>query len=78
MSDSSKRSEDPGPALPPALDLARALPTTAADVAALRGLRESRRFSTEDYLAALARLAPLTAEQQAARRHAGGDVPFSL
>lgn len=70
MSDCSNRAEP--------LDLDRGLPTTAADVAALRGIRESRRLTTEDYLAALARLSPLTPEQQSARRHPRGDQPFRL
>lgn len=59
------------------LDLERGLPTTADDVAALRRIRESRRLTTEEYLQALARLPPLTPEQQAARRHPRGE-PFRL
>jgi hypothetical protein len=41
------------------LDLERGIPTTPADVLALRRVKHSRRLSTEDYLRALARLPEL-------------------
>ena len=60
------------------LDLERGLPTTPADVLALRRVKHARRLSTEDYLRALARLPALPLEaRRPAKRIYGGD-PFRL
>lgn len=60
------------------LDLERGIPTTPADVLALRRVRLSRRLFTEDYLRALARLpAPPREARRPVKRIYGGD-PFRL
>jgi hypothetical protein len=66
-----------GSSRPSDLDLERGLPTTPEDVEALRRARR-RRFGTEDYLRALARLPPLSPEALERRRRAGGAEPFRL
>jgi hypothetical protein len=68
MTSSSKDSE--------LLDLERGLPTTPADVLALRRIKRSRRLSTEDYLRALARLPPRPVRPS--RRRTYGGEPFRL
>jgi hypothetical protein len=60
------------------LDLERGLPTTAADVLALRRVRRSRQLSTEDYLRALTRLLALQPQPRRARRQVHGGTPFRL
>ena len=60
------------------LDLERGLPTTQADVLALRRLRRSRRLSTEEYLRALARLPARPPEVDPSRRRRYGGEPFRL
>jgi len=60
------------------LDLERGVPTTPADVDALRRVRLLRRLSTEDYLRALARLPPPAPGAVEKRRHPGGAAPFRL
>jgi hypothetical protein len=60
------------------LDLERGVPTTAADVLALRRVRRSRRLSTEQYLRALSRVPPLPPGTIERRRRAGGVEPFRL
>jgi len=69
MTGSSRHSE---------IDFERGVPTTPADVEALRRVRLRRRLSTEDYLRALARLTPLSRDRQRARGRAGGGEPFRL
>ena len=59
------------------LDLAR-VPTTAADVEALRRVRETRRLTTEEYLSALARLPSPPLEALRTRKRARGGEPFRL
>ena len=60
------------------LDLERGIPTTPADVLALRRVKRSRRLSTEDYLRALARLpAPPPGARRSRQRIYGGE-PFRL
>jgi hypothetical protein len=61
------------------LDLARGIPTTRADIEALRRIRAARRLSTEDYLRALAQLpAAPTALTPLRRRRSFGGEPFRL
>jgi hypothetical protein len=60
------------------LDLDRGVPTTRADVEALRRVRRSRCLSTEQYLLALARLPVPPPEVLEARRRAKGEQPFRL
>ena len=59
-------------------DLERGLPTTPADILALRRVRSSRRLSTEEYLRALARLPPRPPEAVPSRRRVYGGEPFRL
>jgi hypothetical protein len=59
------------------LDLGR-IPTTPADVAALRRVRETRRLTTEEYLRALARLPAPPLEALRTRKRARGGEPFRL
>jgi hypothetical protein len=59
------------------LDLERGLPTSPADVLALRRAKASRRLSTEDYLRALARLPPVAPDRRSEKRVYGGE-PFRL
>lgn len=68
MTGSPKRSD---------LDLGR-VPTTAADVAALRRVRETRHLTTEEYLRALRSLPPPPLEAQRTRKRARGGEPFRL
>jgi hypothetical protein len=58
-------------------DLGRDLPTTAADVEALRRAR-ARGGSTGDYLRFLQELGHATAETLRKRRLPRGDAPFRL
>ncbi len=58
-------------------DLERDLPTTAADVAALRRARVQG-GSTEDYLRFLRELGDATTESLRKRRLPRGDAPFRL
>ena len=58
------------------LDLEKGLPTTPADILALRRIRQSRRVSTVDYLRALARLPPRPPDS--ARERVYGGEPFRL
>ena len=60
------------------LDLERGIPTTPADVLALRRVRLSRRLSTEDYLRALARLPPQPLEARRTVKRIYGGNPFRL
>ncbi|MCG6928509.1 MAG: hypothetical protein LJF30_24775 [Acidobacteria bacterium] len=60
------------------LDLESGLPTTPADVLALRRVRRSRRLSTEEYLRALARLPPRPPGAAASRKRVYGGEPFQL
>ena len=69
MTSSSRRSE---------LDLAKGVPTTPEDVAALRRVRAARRLTTEQYLKALAGLTAPPLEVLRARKRARGSEPFSL
>ena len=69
MTSSSRRSE---------LDLARGVPTTPEDVAALRAVRTARRLTTEQYLRALAGLEPPALEVLKARKRGRGAEPFRL
>jgi hypothetical protein len=69
MTGSSRRSE---------IDFERGVPTTPADVEALRRVRLRRRLSTEDYLSALARLPAPPGELRQARKRAGAAEPFRL
>jgi hypothetical protein len=59
------------------LDLGR-LPTTAADVAALRRVRGTRLLTTDEYLRALRSLPPPPLEAQRTRKLARGGEPFRL
>jgi hypothetical protein len=59
------------------LDLDRDLPTTSADVEALRRAREQHVVSTGQYLRFLALLAPRTNEASRARPGPRG-IPFAL
>jgi hypothetical protein len=68
MTGSSKRSE---------LDLSR-IPTTPADVDALRRVRETRHLTTDEYLRALRHLPPPPLEAQRTRKRARGGEPFRL
>jgi hypothetical protein len=68
MTGSSRRSD---------LDLGR-IPTTPADVAALRHVRETRHLTTEEYLRALAQLPAPPIEALRARKLARGGEPFRL
>jgi hypothetical protein len=69
MTSSSKRSE---------LNLARGVPTSDEDVAALRQVRAGRQLSTENYLRALASLEPPPLEVLRARKRARGGEAFRL
>jgi hypothetical protein len=60
------------------LDLERGIPTTPADVLALRRVKHSRRLSTEDYLRALARLPALPLGARRSRQRVYGGEPFRL
>jgi hypothetical protein len=61
------------------LDLERGVPTTPADVEALRRVRLSRRLTTEQYLRALSQLPAQSPEiLEARRRRARGAEPFRL
>jgi hypothetical protein len=66
-----------GSSRPSDLDLGR-IPTTAADVEALRRVREARQLTTEEYLRALARLPPPPIEALRTRKRARGGEPFRL
>lgn len=70
MTSSSKDSE--------LLDLQRGIPTTPADVLALRRAKHSRRLSTADYLRALARLPQLPLAARRSRKRVYGGEPFRL
>jgi hypothetical protein len=59
------------------LDLARGLPTTPEDVAALRRLRSQTKVATADFLRFLAALEPPTYVALRARRGPRGE-PFRL
>jgi hypothetical protein len=69
MTSSSKHSE---------LNLARGVPTTDEDVAALRQVRAARQLSTESYLRTLASLEQPPLEVLRARKRARGGEPFRL
>jgi len=69
MTSSSRRSE---------LDLARGVPTTPEDVAALRNVRAARRLTTVQYLKALETLQAPPLEVLRARKRARGGEPFRL
>jgi hypothetical protein len=60
------------------LDLARGVPTTPEDVAALRHVRVARQMTTEQYLRALASLQAPPLEVLRARKRARGGEPFRL
>lgn len=60
------------------LDLEKGLPTTPADVLALRRLRQPRPVSTGDYLRFLALLGPPRPEDLRGRRGPRGPEPFRL
>ena len=60
------------------LDLERGVPTTAADVDALRRIRQARLLSTEDYLRALARMQAAPREGLGPRARLRGGEPFRL
>lgn len=61
------------------LDLERGLPTTPADVAALRGLRQhAAPVATRDLLRFLAGLRPPTWQELRLRRGPRGEEPFRL
>lgn len=60
------------------LDLQQGLPTTPADVLALRRVKQSRHLSTEDYLRALAHLHSLPPGVERPKRRAYGGEPFRL
>ena len=60
------------------LDLERGIPTTPADVLALRRVKHSRRLSTEDYLRALARLPERPPGTRRSRKRVYGGEPFRL
>ena len=68
MTSSSKDSE--------LLDLERGLPTTPADILALRRIKGSRRLSTKEYLRALANLPPRPRDRS--RKRVFGGEPFRL
>jgi hypothetical protein len=61
-----------------ALDLDRGVPTTPADVMALRRLRRRPAISTAELLRALAELPQLSREALRERRGPGGPEPFRL
>jgi len=67
-----------GSSRPSDLDLERGVPTTGADVLALRRVRRSRRLSTEQYLRALARVPAPSLATLRLRRRARGAAPFRL
>jgi hypothetical protein len=67
-----------GSSRPCDLDLERGVPTTPADVEALRRVRLSRRLTTEQYLRALGSLEAPSPEVLEARRRARGTEPFRL
>jgi len=60
------------------LDLERGIPTTPADVLALRRVKQSRRLSTEDYLRALGCLPELSLGARRSRKRVYGGEPFRL
>jgi hypothetical protein len=60
------------------LDLERDLPTSAADVVALRRARELGRLATQDYLRFLKALGPVSPDTLRARRGPRGREPFTL
>jgi hypothetical protein len=60
------------------LDLARGVPTTPEDIAALRKVRAARRLTTEQYLKALASLESPPLEVLRTRKLARGGEPFRL
>jgi hypothetical protein len=68
MTGSSKRSD---------LDLS-GIPTTPADVEALRRVRETRHLTTDEYLRALRHLPPPPLEARRIRKRARGGEPFRL
>ena len=70
MTSSSKASEP--------LDLERGLPTTPADVLALRRVKRSRRLSTEEYLRALTQLPPRPPGTRRPPKRVYGGEPFRL
>jgi hypothetical protein len=69
MTSSSSRSD---------LDLARDIPTTAADIEALSKVRAARSLSTDQYLRALTRLEAPPLEVLRTRKRARDGEPFSL
>ncbi len=54
------------------------MPTSAADVAALRRARQKDRMSLEAYLEFLASLPAPTLEELRSRKGTAGDKPFEL
>jgi hypothetical protein len=60
------------------LDLERGIPTTPADILALRRVKQSRRLSTEDYLRALRGLPELPLGARRGRKRVFGGGPFRL
>ncbi len=60
------------------LDLSRDLPTSAADVIALRRARQNDRMSLEAYLNFLASFPAPTVEELRIRKGPAGDRPFEL
>ncbi len=60
------------------LDLERGLPTTPADVLALRRIKRGRRLSTEEYLRALAQLPPRPPATRPPKKRVYGGEPFRL
>jgi hypothetical protein len=67
-----------GSSPPSEIDFERGVPTTPADVEALRRVRRLRRLSTEDYLRALALLPPAAPELILRRKSVGAAEPFRL
>lgn len=60
------------------LDFERGIPTTPADVLALRRVKRSRRLSTKDYLRALGCLPSPPLAARRSRKRAYGGEPFRL
>jgi hypothetical protein len=60
------------------LDLSLDLPTSAADVAALRAVRQRNSMDLEAYLKFLASFPAPSLEELRARRGPAGDRPFEL
>ncbi len=60
------------------LDLSRDLPTSTADVVALRQVRQRDRLNFEDYLKFLASCPAPTLDELRTRKGPAGDKPFEL